>query len=277
MKRAIPAFLADAGTRVAAAAVAFYVLAAAMAWLGLTDGAASAISDTGYAGPTPAHWLGTNRLGQDVLARTVAGAGEAVATGFAVALGASLLGAVLGALAGLRGGRADLALNQAAGIVDAVPVYLVAGGVAATGSPAALPLALIAMFWTSTARLVRAEVLRVRRLPFVDAARAAGATPSAIARRHVLPHCAPVILAQGGSAFVAAVKTEAILSFLGLGAQSATSWGGMLAQAAQEIGGGHLQNFLAASVAFAGLVLAVNVLTDRAQRVLDPRAMSSDV
>ena len=103
------------------------------------------------------------------------------------------------------------------------------------------------------------------------AARLARLPAHAIIRRHVLPNTSHILLIQGSIAFVAAIKTEVILSFLGIGVQDGVSWGLMLAESTQEVLAGQFNNFIAASLMLVGLVLAVNLLSDALQEALDPR------
>jgi peptide/nickel transport system permease protein len=132
-------------------------------------------------------------------------------------------------------------------------------------------LAMVATFWTTTARLVRAEVLKIRSLDYVRSARAIGLPGAVILARHVLPNTTHILLVQGTIAFVAAIKTEVVLSFLGLGVQDGVSWGLMLAESTQEVLAGHFGNFIAASGMLFLLLLGLNLLADAMQDALDPK------
>jgi peptide/nickel transport system permease protein len=132
-------------------------------------------------------------------------------------------------------------------------------------------VAMIATFWTATGRLVRAEVMRIKSREFVLSARAIGLPVHTILLRHVLPNTAHILIVQATIAFVAAIKTEVILSFLGLGIQDGVSWGLMLAESTQEILAGHFNNFLAASLLLFTLLLGLNLLADAMQEAFDPR------
>ena len=135
-------------------------------------------------------------------------------------------------------------------------------------------LAMIATFWTGTGRLVRAEVMKIRTREFVLAARAIGLPDLLILLRHVLPNTAHILLVQASLAFVAAIKTEVILSFLGLGVQHGVSWGLMLAESTQEVLAGHFNNFLAASLMLFALLLGFNLLADALQDAFDPKQVA---
>jgi ABC-type dipeptide/oligopeptide/nickel transport system permease subunit len=118
---------------------------------------------------------------------------------------------------------------------------------------------------------VRAEVMKLRTREFVLAAEAIGLPDLLILLRHVLPNTLPILLVQASIAFVAAIKTEVILSFLGLGVQHGVSWGLMLAESTQEVLAGHFNNFLAASLMLFALLLGFNLLADALQDAFDPR------
>ena len=153
-----------------------------------------------WSGPSLAHWFGTNRLGQDVLDRALVGLVTAFVVGGAVTLGSVFLGALLGGVAGWRmGGLVDEALQYLMGVIDSVPVYLLAVALAFSlgGGETAIVLAMVLSFWTATARLVRAEVARLREREFVLSARAIGLPGWTILRRHLLPNTLHILLVQG--------------------------------------------------------------------------------
>jgi peptide/nickel transport system permease protein len=191
-----------------------------------------------------------------------------------VALLSTVLGATLGALSGWYADSwVDGTVLWLKGVLDAIPFYLFVAAVAYAlqGEPWAMHLAMIATFWTTTGRLVRAEVLKLRSREFVLAARALGLPVPVILVRHVIPNTAHILLVQATIAFVAAIKTEVILSFLGLGVQDGVSWGLMLAESTQEVLAGHFGNFLAASLMLFALLMGFNLLADALQDALDPR------
>jgi peptide/nickel transport system permease protein len=191
-----------------------------------------------------------------------------------VALVSTALGAGIGALAGWYADSwIDGAVMWLKGVLDAIPFYLFVAAIAYAmqGQWWAMHLAMIATFWTTTARLVRAEVMKLRNHDYVRAAQAMGLTDVRIIWRHVLPNTVHILLVQATIAFVAAIKTEVILSFLGIGVQDGVSWGLMLAESTQEVLAGHFANFIAASTMLFLLVLGFNLLSDAMQDALDPR------
>jgi peptide/nickel transport system permease protein len=114
-------------------------------------------------------------------------------------------------------------------------------------------------------------VSKLESLDFVAAARVIGVPEARILTHHILPNTTHLLLVQATIAFVAAIKSEVILSFIGLGMKDGVSWGSMIAESTGDIAAGHYGNFVAASVLMFGLVLAFNVLADALQDALDPR------
>lgn len=257
-----------------AAVIAGYLCIACGTWLGLWGDGWADISGAMWQSPSADHWLGTNRLGQDILVRALAATATAFEVGLVVAIVSAALGVGLGALAGFFvHGWVDEILLWIEGTLDAIPFYLFVAAIAFAlrGHAWAMHLAMIATFWTTTARLVRAETLRLRGLEFIEAARVSGLPPHRIILRHIFPHLAHIALVQTTLIFIAAIKAEVVLSFLGLGVQDTISWGVMIAEAGQEVVSGQFMNFITASTFLFGLVMATNLLADRMQDWLDPR------
>lgn len=263
------------GERMALAAVLAYMLVAAGVWIGAWGGDWAAISGELREPPSAQHWLGTNRLGQDVFERLLASAATAFEVGLPVALASVVIGAMIGGVAGyFARRRIDTVLIWLIGTIDAVPFYLFVAAISFSmqGFSGAMHLAMTLSFWTLTARLVRTETIRLRQREFVFAARVSGLNARRILVHHILPNTAPLLLVQTSLVFVAAIKAEVVLSFLGIGLQDSISWGIMIAEAGQEVLAGHYMNFVAASLALFVLVLSVNQLADRLQERLDPRS-----
>ena len=251
-----------------------YLAGALGVWLGLWAINWAEITGAMWAAPSADHWLGTNRLGQDIFSRAVAATATAFEIGVLVAVASILIGGLAGAVAGhFSGSPLDELILWLKGTIDAIPFYLlvIAIAFALKGHTMAMHLAMIVAFWTTTARVVRAETIRIGQAGFIEAAHAGGSTPTRIIFRHLLPNLVHVLLIQATLVFVAAIKAEVVLSFLGIGVQDSISWGLMLAEAGQDIMAGQYMNFLAASLFLFGLVLAVSLLADRLQDRLDPR------
>jgi len=258
--------------------VAFFAVIALSVWAGLLGQGWSEVSGNRWESLSAAHWFGTNLLGQDIFQRTLFGAATAFEIGLIVTVFSIVLGTVLGALAGWYSySWLDEVILWIKGVLDSIPFYLFAAAIAFAlqGNRWAMHLAMIITFWTTTARIVRGEVMRIKQREFIEAARAIGLPDIIVVFRHVLPNTAHILLVQSTIVFVAAIKTEVILSFLGLGIQDGVSWGLMLAESSQEVLAGHFGNFVAASVALFIMLMGFNLLADALQDALDTQRVNS--
>ena len=190
------------------------------------------------AGPSPGHWLGTDRLGRDLLARTLVAARHSLALALLCAGAAAALGTTLGLVAA-RGGLLEEALSRAVDALMALPGVLLAMllAVVAGPGPLAVGLTITLALVPGYFRVSRGLAIALREAPYVEAAYAAGASWVHVARRHLLPAMARPLLAQMAAAAAVALLADAGLSYLGLGAQPPTpSWGLLLKEAQQAIG-----------------------------------------
>jgi len=191
-----------------------------------------------FGGPSAEHLLGTDGLGRDVLSRLVAGARTAVVGPTVVAVGAVLVGTVLALLAGYFGGWVDAVISRWADFMYALPgllVAVVAVGVLNGGYVAAVLVSLL-LFAPYDTRILRAAVLKQRRLPYVEAARMLGVSTPRILFGHLLPAIWPIVLATVFLEFAFALLLLSSLSFLGLGVPPGSpDWGRMLAENRQTI------------------------------------------
>jgi oligopeptide transport system permease protein len=222
------------------------------------------------------YWFGTNIIGQDIFARSLYSTRTAFEVGLVVAIGATTLGAVFGAIAGFFSGTwIDEVVIWFMGVLDSVPFILLVAAIAYSlqGSPWAMHIAMVATFWIGTARLIRGEVIKLKSLEFVEAAHAIGLPRLTIIFRHILPNTSHILLVQATITFVAAIKSEVILSFLGLGVKDGMSWGLMISESTFEVLAGFFNNFIAASLMMFGLVMAFNMFSDALQDALDPRSV----
>ena len=224
--------------------------------------------------PAPHHLFGTDELGRDILARTLYGARISLLVGFSVVLGAGLTGLAVGSVAGYFGGWFDRLLNVL--LINAFlsfPGILLAIAFAAFLGPGLdkVILALVITGWAGYARLARAQVLKLKELEFVLAARSLGASHTRILVRHLLPNTLPPVLIQATIGLAGAILAESTLSFLGLGVLApAPSWGAMLNDARNHLfDAPHMLVFPALSILLA--VLAFNLLGDALRDWLDPR------
>ena len=250
----------------------FFLLAIGV-WLGFLGQGWSAADGGRWESPGREFLFGTNVLGQDIFQRSVYSTKTAFEIGVVVSLLSTALGAIMGALAGWYSKTwVDGTILWFKGVLDSIPFYLFVAAVAFAlqGKAWAMHVAMIATFWTTTGRLVRAEVMKIKSLEYILSARAIGLPDWLILSRHVLPNTAHILLIQASIAFVAAIKTEVILSFLGLGVQDGVSWGLMLAESTQEVLAGHFNNFIAASLMLFTLLMGFNLLSDALQDAFDP-------
>ena len=251
----------------------FVVAGLAAPWIAPANPAAIDLAHR-LEGPTSAHWAGTDELGRDTLSRLLWGARLSLAVSVTVVAISLALGLAIGGLAGYWGGWIDTALTTfAMNTFQALPGILLAIAFAAfLGSGFTnLVLALAIGGWAGYARLVRAQVLAVRQLEYVEAARALGASGPRIFFRHILPNIVQPVLVQAAIGMAGVILAEATLSFLGLGIPApAPSWGSMINDARLHLfDSPHMVLFPAAAVACA--VLGFNFLGDALRDQLDPR------
>ncbi|MBI3635487.1 MAG: ABC transporter permease [Candidatus Rokubacteria bacterium] len=224
--------------------------------------------------PTRAHPLGTDALGRDLLSRVLWGGRVSLAVGVGVEIVAALIGCAVGLVAGYYGGALDAVLMRVTDVVMAFPSLVLAIGLIAVFERPGLDkvfIVLIALGWTTIARVVRGATLSLRQREYVQSARALGAGNGRIMVRHVLPNTLAPLLVAATIGIGGNMVAEAGLSFLGLGAQSPTiSWGGMLADGQTFLGTAPwVAVFPGLALLFA--VLGVNLLGDGLRDQLDPR------
>jgi len=223
--------------------------------------------------PSRAHWLGTADNGVDLASALVHGARLAAIISLSVVTLSLALGGVLGALAGMRGGRLETSVMALCDLLQAFPAVLLniaLLSVVARPSVEHVVLSLSVSGWVLYARLARAEVLSLREREFVVAARALGATETRVLFRHLIPNLFGPLLVQATTGFGGVILMEATLSFLGLGPARAVSWGALLDQ-----GSSVLLRFphvaLMSGFAIACVVLGFNLAGDVVREALDPR------
>jgi oligopeptide transport system permease protein len=227
----------------------------------------------------PAHPLGSDYLGRDILARIIHGARTSLFIGIVAPLLFVLAGLLYGGLAGYLGGRIDNAMMRLADFVVALPFLLfmilfkVAFGIR-PGESGVMPmlLAMVLLGWPAPARLVRGQVLAIRNEPYVQAARLMGAGTPYLVLRHMVPNVLGVLLVTLSFAIPGAIFTEAFLSFIGLGVVPPTpSWGSLCNDGIRSMLA-HPHE-LAVPAAFISItVLAFNLLGDGLRDALDTRA-----
>ncbi|MGL4257360.1 MAG: ABC transporter permease [Microbacterium sp.] len=222
-----------------------------------------------YAPPSPAHWLGTDALGRDILSRIIFGARTALVGPLLVVVLSTVFGALLGLLAGWRGGWLDAALGRLFDVIFAFPSLLIAiMAVALFGKGLVAPvIAMSIAYIPFVARLTRTLVTAERHRPYVSAYRVQGFSAPWIALRRVLPNVTPVVGAQSTLNFGYVLAELAALSFLGLGVQPPTpDWGSMINEAQAGLPGGHFLPAIAPAVAVVIVVVAVNIIGEEFSR-----------
>jgi oligopeptide transport system permease protein len=256
-------------------------------------------------GPTPpgwAHWMGTDDHGRDLLARVAVGGRVSLTVSLVATAASFLVGVTWGGVAGYVGGWVDAAMMRLVDALYAIPFLVVAvlvtvffGGDhapphrlfrAVLGVVAAHPddagwfpvfrMALVvtllgAISWLTMARIARGQVLALRGLPFVEAARALGAGHAAVIVRHLLPNAVGPLLVQAMLTIPDVMMSEAFLSFLGLGTQEPLASWGQLAGAGAETMVLYPWQLVFPALAMAVALLAFNVLGDGLRDALDPR------
>lgn len=223
--------------------------------------------------PSPAHLLGTDTLGRDVLSRIIFGARVSLLVGF-VAVGiATLIGLLVGALAGYYGGVLDQILMRLVDLMLCFPtIFLILAVIAVLGPSIWNIMAVIGLTsWMGVARLVRAEFLSLREREFVVAARALGASDARLIWRHLLPNALTPVMVSATLGVAGAILVESSLSFLGLGVQPPTpSWGNMLTMGKDNI---EIAWWLSVFPGLAILVtvMSYNLLGEGIREAIDPR------
>jgi peptide/nickel transport system permease protein len=219
------------------------------------------------------HWFGTDELGRDVLTRIVYGAQVSLGVAALAVIVAVVVGTLVGAVAGYYGGWVDTLLMRFVDLLLSIPslILLILIGALFRVGPVILAVVIALLGWFGLSRLVRSEILSIRRREYVEAARVIGAPDAIIITRHILPNVTHLVIIFATNAVPGFILTEAALSFLGLGIQPPTpSWGNMLTNAQQYLtqskGLVFIPGFFIALTVLA-LIIVGNALRD----ALDPR------
>ena len=254
--------------------VLIFLITAILAWSGLIAQNWDALLASGQMGPNSTYWFGTTINGQDIFQRAIYSTKTAFEVGLMVAIFATVIGALAGAFTGFFAGSVlDEFILWVMNSIDCIPYFLMVAAIAVAldGNAYSMHIAMMLAFWTSTARVVRGEVIKLKSMEFVEAAHSLGVPKFRIIFKHLLPNTTHIILVDMTILFITAIKSEVILSFLGLGIKDSISWGLMISEASGEVTAGHFCNFFAASGLLFVLVLAFNMFSDSLQDALDPR------
>ncbi|UII57540.1 ABC transporter permease [Cytobacillus spongiae] len=225
--------------------------------------------------PSSEHLLGTDSLGRDMLSRIIYGGRVSLSVAFVAVLIATATGILLGVLAGYYGKWVDTLIMRITDVVICFPVLFLAITVATILKPSLWNVMIIIGFvsWTTMTRLVRGEVLRLREMEYIEAAKAMGQQNALIILRHILPNILAPIVVQATLQTAEAILTESALSFLGVGVQQPVpSWGNMLNEAT-SIMILQFKPWVWAPAGFAILmtILCINFVGDGLRDALDPK------
>lgn len=228
-----------------------------------------------YAPPSAAHWLGLDDGGIDVLTLMMWGARVSLMVGFAATVVATLIGGTVGVLAGYFGGRTEIVLMRLTDyflVIPDVPLMIV---IAAIWGPSLSHIILVIgmLSWTSTARVIRAQVMSVRERVYVKRARALGAGHARIVSRHVLPQVAPLLVANTVLTIAVAIFAETALAFLGLGDPARISWGRIIDFAVKggAIAARAWWAIVPPGIAVATVILSCTLIGQALEDALNPR------
>ncbi|MBX3022186.1 MAG: ABC transporter permease [Bdellovibrionales bacterium] len=239
--------------------------------------------DRVLAPPSAQHWLGTDSLGRDMLSRLMYGARISMAVGVITAFISLIIGTVVGAIAGWFGGWVDSASMRFVDILDSIPslillilVKLVFDAVDIIPNPefkalTGMLLALSLVSWVSLARVVRGQVLQVKQLAYVEAARSMGASSKRIVLQHILPNIAGPVIVLLTFQIPSNILSESFMSFLGLGLQPPYSSWGVLANDGWRSLSSYPHLMISPGVAIFVTMLAFNLLGDGLRDAFDPQ------
>jgi peptide/nickel transport system permease protein len=264
------------------AVILAYAVVAALVALGVfADGYEARVGER-YALPSTGSWqvwLGTDRQGRSILLRAIYSAKIAFSVGLVSALTGVVVGALLGGMAGYFGKRVDELIVWLYSTIQSIPHLLLLIAITYSLKDVVgdgltrIYVAFGATYWIGPCRVIRGEVLKLREAEYVQAARSMGYGHWRVLLRHIMPNTMHLVLVNFALLFVGAIKSEVILSFLGLGVQGEPSWGIMINQARAELVNGFYWQIGAATAAMFGLVLCFNIFADALQDALDPKSL----
>jgi peptide/nickel transport system permease protein len=225
-----------------------------------------------FAEPSSAHWLGTDKLGRDVMAGIIHGGRISLSIGFVSVGIAVCIGVTLGAISGYFGGWVDLVISRVFELMLAIPTFFLIITIAATLTPNIFYTMMVIGLtgWVGIARFTRNEFLKVRNLDYVTAAVALGVPTHRIVVRHILPNALAPVLVSVVLGIAAAILTESGLSFLGIGVPAElVTWGSILNEARSNTFAWWLAVFPGAAIFLA--VVAYYLVGEGLRDALDPR------
>jgi peptide/nickel transport system permease protein len=228
--------------------------------------------------PNADHWLGTDHLGRDIYSRIVHGAWVSLLVGLGSTLLGSVLGGMIGLLSGYIGGKTDLIAQRFLDILQGLPLLVLALVMSASLGPSIrnVIIAISIPIIPRAARVIRASVLSIREMQYVEAARSLGVRHLRVAFRHILPNTVGPFIVLCTAQLGSAILVEATLSFLGMGVpEPYPSWGRMLSVSAAEYAQKAPHLVLFPGIAISLAVFGSNLLGDALRDTLDPRLRGS--
>lgn len=230
--------------------------------------------DLGATAPSGAHWLGTDPLGRDLLTRMLHGGRISLSVGLLATAVSLLIGVLYGAIAGYIGGRLDAVMMRLVELIYAIPftIFVILLMVVFGRQFILLFVAIGAVEWLTMARIVRAQVMSVKRQEFIEAARALGLRKRQILIRHLIPNATGPILVYATLTVPMVMLLEAFLSFLGLGVPPPMSSWGVLIKEGAEVMREFPWLLVFPGAAFALTLFSLNFLGDGLRDALDVRA-----
>jgi peptide/nickel transport system permease protein len=223
--------------------------------------------------PSAEHWFGTDIFGRDVFAKVIRGTQIAMSVGLVTSFIAIPIGVILGALAGYFGGWVDDLITWLYTTLSSIPniMLLISITMILGKGIFAVYIALGATSWVTLCRLIRGEVMKHKEREYVQAAGAIGGGHMRKLFRHILPNVSHIVIINTSLQFQFAIKSEVILSYLGIGVQGEPSWGTMIDDAKLELSRGVWWQLAGATIAMFIVVLAFNLLGDALRDSLDPK------
>lgn len=273
-RRAVAILLRDRTAVACFVVIALYVTVGVLGYAGLLPDFQERVGGS-YEAPSLdlAKVFGTDIFGRSILFKILAGTKTAMTIGFIVTAISLPIGITLGALAGYYGGRIDAAIVWLYSVISSVPSILLIVGISYVLEKGmmAICIALGAVSWVGLCRLIRGEVLKHREREYVLAVRLLGAGDATIIFRHILPNVFHLAIVTASLLVLSAIKSEVILTFLGVGIQDGASWGTMITDATGELVTGIWWPLASVTVAMFLIIYALNVAGDALRDALDPK------
>ncbi|NJM67751.1 MAG: ABC transporter permease [Acaryochloris sp. RU_4_1] len=258
--------------------IALYTLVALLGIFNLLPDYQTRVS-SGYEAPAWefAKLLGTDIFGRSVLYKILAGTETAMLIGVLVTSISVPIGVILGALAGYYGGIVDVGVVWLYTVISSVPYILMVIAISYVIGKGlvAICLAMGLLGWVGLCRLIRSEVLKARSLEYVAAAQVIGANDTQIIFSHILPNVVHLAIISASLDILGAIKSEVILTYLGVGIQDGASWGSMITDATGELVQGYWWPLASVVLAMFLIIYALNVVSDALRDALDPKLRGS--